>query len=66
MLLSDVLVEESVDQFLLGCRAQVAVDALVLLLKALIGPIQVGSAGAVSDELIAFEPEVVRSLGEQD
>ena len=66
MLFANVLIQKRVYQFLLGGRTQVTIDSFVLLLQAFVSLIEISCAGCISDQLVAFESEVVCSLGEQD
>ena len=41
MLLTDVLIQESIDQFLFRAWAEIAVDSLILLLKTFVGLVEI-------------------------
>ena len=41
VLLTDVLIQESIDQFLFRAWAEIAVDSLILLLKTFVGLVEI-------------------------
>lgn len=59
MLLTYVLIKESLDQLSLSARTEVLSKPLVLFMEALLSNLEVVGAGTVSDQLVTFLTEIL-------